>query len=69
MSEYAFRIFITVLIVAGASWALFDIVKMRKLRGKNLREPLVRDELFGYIMGIVIGAFALSGVLRFNGVI
>ena len=66
-NESAFRWFLTFLIVAGALWALFDIVKLSRTRGKNGRDPLVRDERFGYVIGIVIGLFALSGLLRYHG--
>lgn len=68
LSEETFRWALTVLIVAGALWALFDVVKMSRLRGKDRSDPLVGDERFGYWIGIVIGLFALSGILRFHGV-
>ena len=68
VSESTFRWIITVLTVAAACWALYDIVKLRKARGKDGRDPQVRDERFGYLIGIVIGAFAISGMLRYHGV-
>ena len=55
-------------VIAAALWALYDIFKMRKLRGKDPSDPLVRDERFGYYMGIVIGLFTISGLLRYQGV-
>ncbi len=63
-----FRWILTVLIAAGAVWALFDIVTMSRTRGKDGRDPHVRDERFGYVIGIVIGLFAISGLLRYHGV-
>jgi hypothetical protein len=68
VSESTFRWILTVLTVAGSLWALYDIVKLRKARGKDRRDPQVRDERFGYLIGIVIGAFALGGMLRYHGV-
>ena len=68
VSDTAFRWIITVLTVGGALWALYDIVKMRKSRGKDGSDPEVRDERFGYVIGILIGAFALGGMLRYHGV-
>ena len=68
VSESTFRWILTVLTVAAALWALYDIVKWRKTRGKDGSDPLVRDERFGYVIGIAIGAFAISGMLRYHGV-
>lgn len=68
VSEPVFRWIITVLTVAAALWALYDIVKMRKARGKDGADPKVRDERFGYWIGIAIGLFAISGMLRYHGV-
>jgi len=69
LDDGTFRWILTILIVAGALWALFDVVKLSRTRGKDPRDPLVRDERFGYAIGIVIGLFALSGLLRYHGVI
>ena len=68
VSESTFRWILTVLTVAASCWALYDIVKMRKTRGKDARDPQVRDERFGYVIGIVIGTFGLVGMLRYHGV-
>jgi hypothetical protein len=68
VSESTFRWILTVLTVAGALWALYDIVKLRKARGKDRADLEVRDERFGYAIGIAIGAFALGGMLRYHGV-
>jgi uncharacterized membrane protein YfcA len=69
VSQETFRWILTILIVAGALWALFDVVKLRRVRDKDKSDPLVRDELFGYAIGIVIGLFAMSGILRYHGVL
>ena len=68
LAHDTFKWAVTVIIFAAALWALFDVVKMRKLRGKNPNDPLVRDERFGYYIGIVIGLFTISGLLRYHGV-
>ncbi len=67
-SESTFRAILTVVTVAASLWALYDIVKLSKIRGKDRSDPLVKDERFGYGMGIVIGLFTLSGMLRYHGV-
>ena len=68
VSDSTFRWILTVLTTAGALWALYDIVKMRNLRGKDPTDPKVGDERFGYVIGILIGVFALGGMLRYHGV-
>jgi hypothetical protein len=68
IDDGTFRWILSILILAGALWALFDVVKLSRTRGKDARDPLVRDERFGYAIGIVIGLFAISGLLRYHGV-
>lgn len=68
VSHDTFRWIVTVLTVAAALWALYDIVKLSKIHAKDRNDPLVRDERFGYGMGIIIGAFTISGMLRYHGV-
>lgn len=68
VSPSTFKWIVTVLTVAASLWALYDIVKLSKTRGKDGKDPLVRDERFGYLIGIVIGAFTLSGMLAYHGV-
>ena len=68
LSPATFRWIVTILTVAAALWALFDIVKLTRTLGKDASDPLVRDERFGYLIGIVIGAFTISGMLRYHGV-
>lgn len=68
VSPSTFRWIITFLTLAGSLWALYDVVKLSKARGKDASNPLVRDERFGYLIGIVIGAFGISGLLRYHGV-
>lgn len=68
VSPATFRWILTILTVAGSLWALYDVVKLTKTRGKDAASPLVRDERFGYGIGILIGAFGISGILRYHGV-
>lgn len=68
VSAETFRWILTVLAFAGALWVLYDVVRLAKLRNVDMRDPLVRDKRFGYVIGILLGAFAISGILRFHGV-
>jgi hypothetical protein len=68
LSPSTFRLILTILILAGSLWALYDVVKLAKTRGKDASDPIVRDQRFGYWIGIVIGLFGISGILRYHGV-
>ncbi len=68
MSADAFRIFLSVLTALASTWALSDIVKLARLRGADREDPIVRDKVFGYWIGIVVGTCGYIGILRFNGV-
>jgi len=68
LSPSTFGWILTILIVAGSSWALYDVVKLSRTRGKDTSDPVVRDERFGYWIGIAIGLFGISGILRYHGV-
>lgn len=70
VTETTFRILLSVITggVAGA-WAIHDLLFLARLRGTDRRDPLVADQRFGYVMGIVIGLIGVVGTLRFNGVL
>jgi hypothetical protein len=68
VSDTTFRWMLTALTLSGSLWALYDVVLLVKLRGADNRDPLVRDKRFGYVIGILIGTFGISGILRYHGV-
>jgi len=53
----------------GMLWTIHDLVFLARLRGADRRDPLVGDQRFGYVMGVVIGMIGVIGTLRFNGVL
>jgi hypothetical protein len=53
----------------AAGWAIHDLVLIARLRGADRRDPKVRDQRFGYAIGILIGMIGIVGTLRFNGVL
>jgi len=53
----------------GGLWTIHDLVFLARLRGADRRDPLVADQRFGYVMGVVIGMIGVIGTLRFNGVL
>lgn len=52
----------------AALWVIHDLVFLARLRGQP-SDPLVHDQRFGYVMGVVIGIIGVIGTLRFNGVL
>ena len=70
VSNEVFHLFLSVITGGVAAvWAIHDVVLIGRLRRADRRDPLVRDKLFGYSMGIVIGMIGVLGTLRFNGVL
>jgi hypothetical protein len=70
VSDTVFTWFLTA-IVGGVSggWLVYDASNLWRLRGGDRRDPLVRDKLFGYTLGIVIALIGVVGTLRFHGVV
>jgi hypothetical protein len=55
---------------AGA-WLIHDVLflaRVRRHRRAGHRDPVVGDQVFGYLVGIAITVIGLVGTLRFNGV-
>ena len=48
---------------------MFDVVNLIRVRGSDRRDAVVRDQYFGYVIGIAIGTIGVLGCLRFNGVL
>ena len=70
LSDPAFRAIISVLTAGvGGLWVIHELVLMNRLRGKDLGDPLIRDQWFGYFIGIAIAVIGVVGTLRFNGVL
>ncbi len=49
--------------VAGA-WLVYDAVNLYRVRRADRRDARVRDKIFGYLMGMVIGTIGVAGVLK-----
>jgi hypothetical protein len=70
VSDAVFRILLSAITGGVAAvWVVHDLILIARLRGKDRRDPLVADKLFGYSMGIVIGMIGIIGTLRYNGVL
>ena len=70
LPDSVFRLLLSVLTggLAG-TWLIHDLVLLARLRRADRRDPLIRDQRFGYVIGIVIGVIGLVGTMRFNGLL
>ena len=55
--------------VVAAMWVFYDGFNLLRLRNADKRDPIVRDKMFGYFVGMVIGILGVVGTLRFNDVV
>ena len=69
MSPTAFAWTVTLMtgVVAG-SWFIFDLRNLWRLRTANRGDAVVRDKLFGYVVGLAVGAIGVIGCLLFHDV-
>jgi small-conductance mechanosensitive channel len=72
LSDGVFRFLIS-LATAGfaGAWLIHDLVfvaRARRQRRAGRRDPLLADQVFGYLVGITVAVIGLVGTLRFNGV-
>jgi hypothetical protein len=64
VSPAAFELFNTLALgIVAAAWLAYDARNLVKARTDDRGDPLVRDRLFGYVMGIVIGVVGVIGVV------
>jgi hypothetical protein len=69
VSHDVFKWILTILTggLAGA-WFIYDSRNLLKTWSADRRDPLVRDKLFGYVIGILIGVVGVVGCLRYHDV-
>lgn len=69
VSDATFRAVLSALTVAAGLWAGYDVVLLARLGRRGRGDPLVGDQRFGYVIGMVICALGIVGTLRYNGVL
>jgi hypothetical protein len=70
VSDSVFRVIITAATGGfSAIWVVHDLLFLSRLRGKDMSDPLIRDQRFGYVMGVIMGLIGVFGMLRYNGVV
>ena len=70
VSDLVFRWFLTLMtgVVAG-TWFVYDAFNLWRTRRGDRRDPVIRDKLFGFLIGIVIGSIGVLGCLRYQHVL
>ena len=51
--------------VVSAWWFVHDLVFLARIRGADGADPLIRDQRFGYTMGLVMATIGVVGTLIF----
>jgi hypothetical protein len=70
VSDEVFRWFLTLMTgLLAAGWFIYDTINLVRTRHADRQDPVVRDKHFGYVIGLVIGAIGIVGVLRYHGVL
>jgi hypothetical protein len=72
LPDSVFRVLISLFTGGFAGvWLVHDLLFLTRAarhRRAGRRDPLLSDQMFGYVVGIAIGVVGLVGTLRFNGV-
>lgn len=50
----------------SSAWLVYDTRNLMRMRGADRKNPLVRDKLFGYVIGIITAIVGIVGVLRYH---
>jgi hypothetical protein len=61
----AFDVFLSAAVglVAGA-WLVVDAINLARARKAGASDPVTRDRRFGYLMGVIIAAVGVVGVVK-----
>lgn len=67
VSQTVFVWFCTVMTVGGAgSWLLVEIYRLTKLLREDRSRPVIRDRLFGTLIGFAVGIIGVVGMIRYH---
>ncbi|HRC56757.1 MAG: hypothetical protein IPI49_24285 [Myxococcales bacterium] len=56
----------TVTMALSSAWLVYDSWNLWRLRGADRKDPLVRDKIFGYVIGVITAVVGIVGVLRYH---
>ena len=67
VSQVAFIWFCTIMSagVAGA-WVIVEVFRLKKVFGEDWSRPIVRDRLFGSLIGLAVGILGVTGAIRYH---
>jgi len=67
MSQAAFGWVVTALTggVAGV-WGVVDVIRLRRALREDRRQPVVRDRIFGSVIGLAISALGVTGAILYH---
>jgi hypothetical protein len=67
VSELVFIWFCTIMSagVAGA-WTIVEVFRLKRVLGEDLSRPIVRDRLFGSLIGLAVGIIGVTGAIRYH---
>ncbi len=70
VSSTAFYNIVTAIVAGTSVFVLgWDIRNLRRAMRGDPRDPVVRDQRFGYVVGLAVAVLGLLGCFRFHGVI
>jgi hypothetical protein len=67
VSATVFAWFCTIMTVGvSGAWVLVEIFRVRRLLRDDLSRPIVRDRLFGTLIGFAVGIIGVLGMVRYH---
>jgi hypothetical protein len=67
VSHHAFIWFCTIMTVGLAgTWVFVDLWRLRNVVREDLSRPVVRDRLFGSLIGLAVSVAGILGMLRYH---
>ena len=67
VSQVVFIWFCTIMSagVAGA-WTIVEVFRLNRVLREDLSRPVVRDRLFGSLIGLAVGVIGVLGAVRYH---
>ena len=67
VSHHAFIWFCTIMTVGLAgTWVFVDLFRLRNVVREDRSNPVVRDRLFGSLIGLAVSIAGIIGMLRYH---
>jgi len=67
VSQHVFIWWCTVMTVGVAgTWVFVEVFRLRRVLREDLSRPVVRDRLFGSLVGLAVGILGVLGMVRYH---